>query len=543
MRKLTDAELRATVQLVLEHGSQRAAARVAGIPQAKISQHLKEAKARGIVVEPKGDIQGLQALNLPLPDTGRIKRYYLTSAQDYTKLHAVAWKNLLAFVEHDDAKLLISTFKYDKDAMGQRERAKWETREAELRALYPAEILPYVCDDRVNIAPNLTFCGELNILPTAEYPLSGLESYTHRNSTIVPHPKIEVRSVPTMKGEGVKLMFTTGCITQRNYIKRKVGYKAEHFHAYGALIVEVDDKGRWYCRQVTLGHDGTMYDMDRRAYNGRVTTGHRVQAITWGDVHASRLDEVCARVSWGKQKTSMLETLRPYEQHVHDLLDFSGRSHHTRRDPHEVYASHKQGKWEATHEFRITADVLWNQIARPWCDTYVVNSNHDRHLDRWLKEVDWRFDPANAKTLLAMNLAWLDAIDAKRSFMPSEHALLLYKPPVDSATEARVRFLPEDASHVLLPEIDGGIECGLHGDRGANGAKGTLQGFANVDRKINFADKHAIGWRNHALGVGTSGVLDMGFNKGLSSWTHAHGVTYVNGQRAIYSIWKGKWHG
>jgi hypothetical protein len=38
-----------------------------------------------------------------------------------------------------------------------------------------------------------------------------------------------------------------------------------------------------------------------------------------------------------------------------------------------------------------------------------------------------------------------------------------------------VTFLAEDQSHIILPDIDGGIEAGLHGDRGANGSKGTHQ--------------------------------------------------------------------
>jgi hypothetical protein len=82
----------------------------------------------------------------------------------------------------------------------------------------------------------------------------------------------------------------------------------------------------------------------------------------------------------------------------------------------------------------------------------------------------------------------------------------------------------------------------LHGDRGANGAKGTIMGIAKLDRKVNGADKHQIAIYNHAYFCGTSGKLDQGWNHGLSSWTHAHTVTYVNGTRAIYSIWKGAWH-
>jgi hypothetical protein len=548
MQRLEDSALLAIVDAVRMHGSQRKAAQALGIAQSKVSENIAEAKARGLVRDADGSVDAFEAIPHSLPAKGKKHVYILTCAQDYTKLHKPVWNNLLALADHDEARMIVSTMKYDKDSLGQARNAKWESRDAEIRALYPAEIIPYICDERMDLAPNLTWCGELNIIPTAERPLSGLESYTHRKSTIVPHPKLSLQSVPTMKGEGVKLMFTTGCVTQRNYIKRKVGYKAEHFHSYGALIVEVNDKGHWFVRQLQLGPDGCIYDKDRRVKDGKVTTGHRVHDICWGDVHAGRVDKEVADVSWGKRKDSMLETLRPHMQHVHDLLDFSGRSHHTRKDPHSVFKAHLNGEWVLTNELQGTASMLWDDISRAWCETYVVNANHDRHLNVFLKEMDWRDDPVNARLILALNLKMLDAIvkgeDHTLNIM--EHALRLArhndKTVTTTATMHHVRFLLEDESHVILPDIDGGIEAGLHGDRGANGAKGTIMGIGKLDRKVNGADKHQIAIHNHAYFCGTSGKLDQGWNHGLSSWTHAHTITYVNGCRAIYSVWKGAWH-
>jgi hypothetical protein len=543
-QKNTDATLLASVEALRLHGSQRKAATALGIAQGRVSDHIKEAKARGLIRDVSGTIEALEARSLPLPRTGK-HVYIVTCVQDYTKLHP-CWKDLLALAEHDDAKIMVSTFKYAKDAMGQSARAKWESREQEIAALYPPEVIPYICDERVDLTPNLTWCGELNVLPTAEHPLSGLESYTHRTSTIVPHPKLALQSVPSMPGEGVKLMYSTGCATMRNYIKRKVGYKAEHFHNYGGLIIEVAADGSFFVRQLSVGTDGAIYDLDRRVKDGKVTTGHRVHDINWGDAHVARIDEKIADISWGKRKDSILETLRPKMQHVQDILDFSGRSHHTRKDPHAVFKAHFNGEWILTDELTKTANCLWDDITRPWCETYVVNSNHDRHLDIFLKEVDWRDDPVNARLILALNLKVIDEIIAgtDNKFLMTEYALRLARHHASTdaaAKENHVRFLLEDESHVILPDIEGGIESGLHGDRGANGAKGTISGIARLDRKVNGADKHTVAIMNHAFFNGTTGKLKQGWNHGLSSWTHAHTVTYPNGTRAILSIWKGKW--
>ena len=543
MQKLDDATLLAALASVHIHGSQEKAAKATGISQGRISERITEAKKRGLAHVVGGSIEVFGTIALPLPAKGKRQVYILTSAQDRTKLHP-CWHDLVALAKHDNAKIMVSTFKYNKDAKGQQKSAKYDSREQETAALYPREIIPFICNERIDIAPNLTFCGELNVLPTATNPLEGLEQYTYRKSTIVGHPKLALKSVPSMKGEGVKLMYTTGCVTQRNYIKRKVGFKAEHFHSYGGLIVEVDDKGRWYPRQLQFGPDGAIYDKDRRVKHGEVTTGHRVEDINFGDTHAATSDKEVADISWGHRKDSMVEVLRPKSVHVQDLQDNGGRSHHTRKDPHAVFKAHFNGAWILADELKLTASVLWDDISRPWYETWVVDSNHNRHTDRYLKEIDWRDDPANARLVLGLNLMILDAIVAGTDdkLCITEQALRRSRMMThDGYGKNFVRFLLEDESHIILPNIDGGIESGLHCDRGANGSKGSISGIARTDRKINGADKHTVAIRNHAYFNGTTAKLVQGWNHGLSSWTHANTVTYQNGTRAIYSIWKGKW--
>jgi hypothetical protein len=543
---LSDEDLLQFVTAVVEHGSQHKAAEALGVAQSTVHERLKEAKQRRLFVNPTGSIEVLESKILPIPPKGQKAVYFLTCAQNNTKLHEDWWNNLLALVEHDSATLMVSTVMYNKDALGQRANAKSNaprSREAELAAEYDHRLIPYIRDERVRLARNLTFCSELNVIPTAVNPLEGLANYTHRESTIVPHPKLAMESVPTMKSEGVKLMYTTGAVTQRNYIKRKVGYQAEHFHTYGALIVEVDDRGHWYARQVVHGPDGRAYDLDRCAYKGKVTTGHRIADLCV-EVHADKVDKDILELVFGKQPTSIMETLRPEGVHVHDLLDFSGRSHHTRKDPYEVYRAVLEGRWELTGELKRTADILWNKISRPWTHVVVVNSNHDRHLEIFLKTMDWRLDPVNAEMILALNLVVLQGIKAGRKVNLTDVALNLGfdKIETNGAGTNGVLFLAEDESDVILGDFNGGIECGLHADRGANGAKGNLRGIAKVDRAMNVGDKHVTAIINHLYCCGFIGLLDQGYNHGLSSWTHAVTATYKNATRAIISMWKGKWH-
>jgi hypothetical protein len=65
--------------------------------------------------------------------------------------------------------------------------------------------------------------------------------------------------------------------------------------------------------------------------------------------------------------------------------------------------------------------------------------------------------------------------------------------------------------------------------------------FAKMGRRVNTAHTHSAGIQDHVYTAGTSSLLDMRWNKGPSSWSHSHIVTYPNGTRAIFTIWKGKW--
>ena len=131
----------------------------------------------------------------------------------------------------------------------------------------------YIRDIRVELANGLVWCGEMNILPTAEDPLSGLETYSHRKSAIFPHSKLAMRSIATMQGEGTKLNFTTGTVTLKNYIQKKAGLKAEHHHRYSALVVEVNHGGHWWVRQIgSSAKHGSIQDLNVLVKDGKVVS-------------------------------------------------------------------------------------------------------------------------------------------------------------------------------------------------------------------------------------------------------------------------------
>ncbi|MGE3333611.1 MAG: hypothetical protein AB7I36_08205 [Rhodospirillaceae bacterium] len=470
----------------------------------------------------------------PLPRAGKVSRYILTAAQNNTQVNAAVWDGLLALADHYDAKVLVSRFTYNKGAYASAGRKVGSAHASDFDDLWFDPLIEgYESDKRVCLAPGLMWCGEANIMPTAERPLSGFESYTGRNSGIFPHTKIAMQSIASAKMSGTKFNYTTAAVTQRNYIQRKAGLKAEFHHAYGALLVEVDDKGNWWCRQINADKSGTFYDLDVKVERGKLNTGHRVEAITWGDVHVAQIDPTVRKLAWGKG--GMLDALRPHKQFFHDVLDMHARNHHDAKDPHEVYRRFVEDKERVADEVALVG-LFFSDARRSWCESISVESNHNQHMGRWLREADWRRDPVNAEFYLEAQAATLRAIRTEdRSFN------LLRWAVERSHKDHGVRFLNEDESYILCPKAGDGIECGMHGHAGPNGTRASPLAFARMGRKANVGHSHSAGIYDGVYVAGTSSRFDLGYNKGPSSWSHSHILTYSNGKRAIVTMWDGKW--
>ena len=477
---------------------------------------------------------------------GTITRFLLTCAQNNTSLHEPLWENIQALAKHYDARIMVARSVYNRfsDAaemdkklvINKVHRSGFDSREYH----WDKRLDPHFHDTRLELAPGLVWCGETNIIPTASNPLSGFETYTGRSSAIVPHARIAMRSVASHYAESTKLLFTTGTLTTRNYIQRKAGQMAEFHHCYGALLVEVDASGTWFTRQINADSDGVIHDWDLRVAEGKVTTGNRIEAITWGDIHVAYGDPVAYSLAWGE--SGMLDQLRPQFQFIHDIIDFRARN------PHNIklnlnlqaFVEHVLGHRSVRKEIQDTAAFLQKTL-RSDCKTLVVSSNHDNFLVRWLERLgDFRKDPENAVYFLeaATHLWRMTEAHGKPPNM-TRWAMLTAR----SALLERyhnLTFLDEDQSFIICKSAHGGLECGMHGHQGPNGARGSVAALAKMGRKANIGHHHSAGIYDGLYVAGIMGALDQGYNSGPGSWSQSNIITYPNGKRAIQTIYDGK---
>lgn len=481
----------------------------------------------------KGAIHVIEPAQKPLPSAGTVKRYILTSAQNNTHVHAGVWKNILALAKYYHAEIFVGEFTYDQNSYGPMSVKPGTYKGGDRVLWYDPWLKDYTNNHRVQLGKGLVWCGDTNILPTAGDPLSGFETFAGRQSAVFPHAKIAMRSVASVQGSGAKLIYTTGTVTQRNYIVKKAGLIADFHHTYGGLLAEVDSQGRWKVRQLDAEDEsGTIYDLTLKVEGGVVTEGHRVEAITWGDIHATIIDKTVLALS-ATSEGNMLDVLEPRYQFIHDLIEGASVNHHAAYQPLERFKSRVLRGLDVLSEMKASADIL-RLYYRPSTNMVVVNSNHDRWLDRWLDE--YRPQRDNPQDLELYYAAGGKRLEAARA--GSDLNVLEYLIRQHAHFDLEAKFLALDESFLIC---DRKIECGQHGDLGANGAKGSPAGLSKTGRRSNIGHTHSAGIWDGLYVAGTSTEFRMGYNHGSSSWTHSHIITYANGKRAIITMFEEDW--
>ena len=539
----SDTEL---LNFVKAAGGQRAAARKLGIARTTLQHHVWKAQE---AVRRETAIRA--ALVEPRPKKG-VQRFIFSSAQDNTPLDEKSSRflgNLKAYADKRGASIDISGFTYNKSLFEDHSKEG---------SIYNSAVEPYMLMARKEIDDQIAFCGEMNVLPTAVRPMSGLETYTRHRWGIFPHPKIALESVATPKFQRAKQIMTTGCITPPNYVPKKAGLKAQFHHVIGALMLEIDSNGKMFTRHLLADQKGDFQDLTYKVENGVVTDGHRVHAINWGDIHIEKMDPASYAACWGinpqydengketdmrvweinTASGSMLDVLRPAYQFFHDTSDFSPRNHHNINDPHFRFKMFAEGTDSVEEALRKAANFL-AMTTRVDTESVVVESNHDLAYLKWLRTNDYRNDPINALFFLRSQYEVFKAIEREdHDFSIFEWAMQQLAP---QPGRLDCTFLREDDSFTILGDHMTGIECGMHGHLGANGGRPSPMAFAKMGPKLNIGHCHSPYIRDGVYAAGLEGDLDQGYNKGASGWAHTEIITYANGRRTLVTRQGADW--
>jgi len=475
----------------------------------------------------------------PIGDA-RGRSFIFTGAQNDAPLHEEFWANLQAYAEWLGAEIVVGPFTY--------QTKWWDENNPQARA-YASELSPFLCFGQMKIGDNFVFCGEINAMPTASAPISDLVTYSRGRWAVFPHAKRQLKSVPsTDLAVQAHQVMTSGAVTRPKVIPRKAGVKSIFHQIIGAVVVQFDDEGDVFCRQITGNEDGSFYDLDRRVANAEVTMGHRARALTIADLHVRKMDQANCMATFGwdmrgnkaTYRNSLVDLVNPEHIIVHDVFDNEARNHHHVNDNAYSYEMAIRGR-DIVEDEVIQVGEFMVKLSDKDRAIIVAEGNHDLALEKYVREGRYRNDGGNVRFGLQLEDAYLAYVEARSialdndsqvpRFSLLEHAIRQKFPSLGD----RVEWCHDGYSRLI-----DGIEVGNHGFRGANGAKGTVAGFARVGRKMSIGDKHTPEIMD---GVYVSGAmqLKMGYNKGASGWAVTHTVQYPDGKRALITLQNGKY--
>lgn len=462
---------------------------------------------------------------------GGVKRLVITSAQNATPVNIEFLDSLKGYCRSNNAELIVIPYRYKNPT------STW-SKAMEDEDWWDREVTPYLYNQRKKLCANLVLLADIKTQPTAVSPLTGFEGITHGESGIVGHPKMQMRVIPTPSHALPKIMHTTGSVTVKNYSDTKAGKKGEFHHVFGALVVEVVGK-KFHLRQINACADGSFIDWDREYTPTGYSMASSALALVMGDTHFRFIDPEVKEATFGSN--GIIAQLKPAHLVWHDLLDGYSRNHHHTGNVFIEMSKRRAAKplHLVGNEVQETISFLEEQTERFGVTSVVVPSNHDDFLRQWIVNEDWRQDPDNAEFYLQTALAMCRSVSSGPGGSECVNPFTYWiQQMTDGYLTGAIKCLGLDESFALA-----GVELGMHGHRGPNGARGSIKSFSTIGVKNITGHSHTPGIEGGAYKTGTSTALRLEYTEGPSSWLQSHVVLYSNGKRAIINIIDGEFKG
>lgn len=497
-----------------------------GVPAGTIREHgtLGEFHAQAREAHPDDfdgvidDLFGRKRLAALRADIAQHTRFVITTAVTGAPVHAGFLASLRRYCAENDAALLVLP----------------ATDPASKGGAFLAQELAadHIVGTDVALNRNL-FVSAIKLSAKHIDPLTGLGRIGQRNGSFVyASPKQRLEVVPTSNTKLPVALMTTGAVTLPNYepderkshayMSRRTAYIADNDHVIGAVIVEVQGRDRFHFTQVQADRRGTFAHLGR-LWGPDGSSAYAPEALVLGDLHAGETSPE-AWAAYVAAPNSVRAVTRPRTVVIHD--GFNGRSinHHEAKNSVMRARLAAQNHLGLADELALYAGVL-DELTGLFEEVILVKSNHDEFLERYLADGGYMRDPHNTDIGLELSRA---AIAGKDPLRYGVERLL--------AHPERVRWLARDEDYKV-----GGVELGAHGDKGSNGARGSLRAMENAYGQSVSGHSHSPAILRGAWRVGTTSVLKMSYNKGPSSWLHSSCLVYADGRRQLVNVIEGAW--
>lgn len=450
------------------------------------------------------------------------KRFIITAAQNATGVHPEFFRALTIAAEALNAELVVIPLRYKNPT------SQWTQKQKDYD-WWTAEVTPYLHNVRKKLGRHLILAADVKTQPTASSPLTGFESLTGAESCIIGHPKMQFKTVPVPTGRYPKILTTTGVCTLPNYTDSKAGKIAAFHHFLGALMVTVRGK-RFHIRQVHALQDGSFIDLDTLYTPEGFRPAPPALALIMGDTHVRVADPDVDKATFGKK--GMVKILNPETLIFHDINDGETTNPHEVGNPFLSEAKRRAQRQDVRTELQEVVNFI--NLRAQGRNAVIVDSNHNRFLERWVVRTDWRQDLKNAAFYLETAKVMLDSARMIPGGATYDDPFQYWMKQL--GCKSNIVCLDQDQSFQVA-----GIECGMHGQNGPGGAKGSLKNLSRLGVRVITGHRHAPGIEEGHYQVGTSSYRKLAYQKGPDSNLNTHCVIYANGKRSLLTIIDGEW--
>jgi len=359
-------------------------------------------------------------------------------------------------------------------------------------------------------------------------PIRGLTRITQKNgSLILAAPKQLLTYVANSNEKKIpRALMTTGAVTigdysTDKYMSARTSYIAEDDHMIGAVVVEIENRRTFHFRHLEASKDRSFVDAGVRYHPDGSTEKVEVVLVP-GDIHDGATDPVVKEVT-----KEICKTLKVTDLIAHDFHDGRAVNHHDEGNPLKKAKKHINTTTSLKAEIQMNCKTLNEMLTWVSGNIVLVKSNHDEVLERYLNEARYANDHENHYYSLDLAKKYLEGQD------PLKYAIEEVEGVND---KSRLRWLKRDEEYKI-----GDLELGAHGDKGPNGSRASLTSMESSFGSAIVAHSHTAAILRRIKRVGTSTLLDQGYNVGPSSWTHTHALVYPDGTSQLINIIGKKW--
>ena len=442
------------------------------------------------------------------------KKYIISSIVPSSPINFPFLESILYYCKNNDTELLLipTLPEHKKDMINE------EFVDLEANGLLKVVHKELQLNSKIRIS-------NIPISPLAVDPVTGLNRQSQTDgSFIFASPKQRLKVVPNSNTKLPHVLMTPGAITLPDYSESRRGMIAKQDHVNGAIMLEIVDNVMYHHTQIEADSDGSFIHMFNKYNTDGSVESVNAEAIIPGDLHVGSTDPLVKAVI-----IEMINKGKPKHFLAHDLFDGNGISHHLL--DRKITRAVVQQNLSITKELDITysdikeyADLMNKHNGK----VHVVKSNHDDFIDRWLDSGRFMDEPVNL----------LEGLELATHYAKGRN-------PLEMGLRKRgklsnVKFLKMDEDLKLSKHK---IQCGAHGDKGLNGARGSAVSLEQAYSKCIIGHSHTPQLLRGVTVVGTSTHLKLSYNKGPSSWLQTMCILYPNGSRQLINVINGKYKG